>query len=706
MTTKRVLILVPIALLLLLVQSYFWVPTYRQQAKGNPGRLEDFIFASIGDATVLNPAISTSKSSNDIEFKVFDPLLDIDNDLQLRPRLASGWDICEEAYFYVNPSAEIPGRGALTAVEVAALLERARKQGTAAQPELAETLGNIRSVRVLPPRTYTVSRAVPGGGAGTVEVTVSAPERIRLDLARVDPEVFDRLEPLLGRDYFRGFRAEAFVGAGSPVEPVDLSDAARELLPATEHNPVITFRLRPGVTFHDGHVFDAGDVKFTYEAIMDPRNLSPRTGNFEPVKGIEILDPLTVRVTYKTLNAVALYQWTMRILPQHLLDREALRREAAAAGRDPETFTIRDSAFNRNPVGCGPYRFREWKSDRHIILDRFENYWDGPPNFRRFIYRIIPDYLAWEMELYAGTVDYYEVPPWQVERLRGDPRFQEIAVPRLGYSYIAYNMRRPPLDDRRVRLALGKAIDVDRIIRYVLDGQGRRTTGPFAIQSDFYNHAVAPPEYDPEGAKRLLADAGWKPNRQGWLEKDGRRLQFTLITNNGNDKRKAVLAIAQNAWRQLGIDVRTDLLEWSVFIQERMHKLDFDAVVLGWAMTTPDPDQYEIWHSRQTDPEEMNYSGFSNREADRLIEKIRQEYDREAQIRYCHRLHELIAHEQPFTFLYVDTWNIVLDKRIVLEETDANGRTVYRKIPPPPIDDIYFLFNRWTRLQRPPERSD
>ena len=250
------------------------------------------------------------------------------------------------------------------------------------------------------------------------------------------------------------------------------------------------------------------------------------------------------------------------------------------------------------------------------------------------------------------------------------------------------------------------AIDVDKIIQFVLHNQGERTTGPFAIQSDFYNHDIKPLAYDPEGAKKLLAEAGWKPNSEGWLEKDGQRMQFTLITNNGNDKRKAVMAIAQNAWRKIGIDVRTDLVEWSVFIQDRVHKLDFDALILGWAMTTPDPDQYELWHSNQTDPKELNYAGFRNKEADDLIVKIRQEYNPEKQIEYCHRLHEIIAGEQPYTFLYVDTWNVIMDKRIVLKDTNAEGNTVYRKIPPPPLDDLYFLFNKWVRLDHVPDFSE
>ncbi|MBN2122757.1 MAG: peptide ABC transporter substrate-binding protein, partial [Deltaproteobacteria bacterium] len=394
--------------------------------------------------------------------------------------------------------------------------------------------------------------------------------------------------------------------------------------------------------------------------------------------------------------------WGMGILPEHLLNREALRREALGLGKDPETFTLRDSLFNRRPVGCGPFVFREWKSDQMILLDRFDRYWEGAPNYKRYVYRIIPDLLTQEMEFYAGTVDTYNVQPHQVERLEKDPTYQNFSGLSFGYTYIGYNMRREPFTDHRVRRALGMAVDVDKIIRYVLHGQGERITGPFVKQTDYYNRDIPPVPYDPEGALRLLEEAGWKRNREGWLEKDGRRLQFTLITNSGNPQREALLPIIQDAWKKIGIDVRTDRVEWSVFIQERVNKLDFDALILGWQMGI-DPDLYQIWHSSQTDPYELNFVGFKDPEADELIIEIRQEYDRDRQVETCRRLHEIIAREQPYTFLYVGKWTAILDKRIVIKDRDAEGKVVYRKITPTKTGNFTFYFNRWIKLPQAPD---
>jgi ABC-type transport system substrate-binding protein len=215
---------------------------------------------------------------------------------------------------------------------------------------------------------------------------------------------------------------------------------------------------------------------------------------------------------------------------------------------------------------------------------------------------------------------------------------------------------------------------------------------------------IQPIPYDPVGALQLLGEAGWTRSKEGWLEKNGKRFQFTLITNMGNNLRKAILTTAQDAWKQIGIDVRTDLLEWSVFIQERVNKADFDALILGWSMGI-EPDLYQIWHSSQTNPHQLNFVAFENSEADDLIIKIRQEYDHDRQVAYCHRLHEIIAEEQPYTFLYVGKWTAVLDRRIVIRELDAQGNPTHKKITPTKTGNYTFYFNKWIKLPQAPSFS-
>jgi len=333
-------------------------------------------------------------------------------------------------------------------------------------PGLSVSLNRITHISVLPPKTFTVSKSIKDPNTGkeqTVDIRVATPERIRLVLNTVDQDLFQNLTQLLGKDYFESFRGEDHLTGDASITEEQWATFAEELMPPTEHNPILLFHLRPGVKFHDGHTVDADDVRFTYEAIMDPKNLSPRISDYEPVKAVEVIDPLTVKIGYKRLYSPAIGTWSMGILPEHLLNTNALEKEARRFGKDPKTISIRQSSFNRNPIGSGPFKFRMWKSDQYITLDHFKEYWEGPPNYQRYVYRIIPDLLTQEMEFYAGTIDSYGVQPHQVKRLEKDPRFQSFSGVSFGYTYIGYNMRRKPFDDPRVRQALGMAIDVDKI---------------------------------------------------------------------------------------------------------------------------------------------------------------------------------------------------------------------------------------------------
>jgi ABC-type transport system substrate-binding protein len=703
MVVKRILIWLPLGLSLFLIQSYLWVPTYEKQTKGNPQRLNEYITASIGDASILNPVLAADSASSEINNLIFEGLVDRDEELRFRGRLAKSWKIFEEAYFYVNQRAFVPSKGNTGGRDIIELFKKAKNGSISINEPLKRSLQNIERIEILPERQYTTYKKLDDGKGreGLFKIHIREPQRIKLILKEVDPELFENLKAILGSNYFSSFDPSDYIYIEGDHIKEKRKKIAMEILPANEHNPVIIFHLRPNIKFHDGHPFTAQDVLFTYKAIMNPKNLSPRTPDYEPVKEVEIIDPLTVRIVYKRLFSPALGTWTIGILPSHLLNDEALRKEAISKGKDPDRFSLRDSSFNRNPIGCGPFVFVEWKSDQYIKLKRFEDYWEGAPNYHRYIYRIIPDPLTQEMEFYAGTIDSYAVQPHQVNRLKDDPRFQSFSGPSFGYTYIGYNMRREPFNDRRVRKALGMAIDVDKIIKCVLYGQAERITGPFVKETDYYNHMISPLPYDPHGALRLLEEAGWKRNSEGWLERNGKRLQFTLITNSGNDIRKAIATIVQNGWKQLGIDVRTDLVEWAVFIQERVEKLDFDALILGWAMGI-EPDLYQIWHSSQTGPHQLNFVGFKNDLADELIVKIREEYDHDKQVSYCHKLHEIISEEQPYTFLFVRRWTALLDRRIVMVERGPKGDTRYVKIRPTKTGNFMFHFNKWIKLPEVP----
>jgi ABC-type transport system substrate-binding protein len=695
MRSRRLLLLAaPTILSLFLLQSYLWVPTFDDQARGDPRRLARYITASLGDASILNPTLSADSVSSQINSQVFEGLIDRDADLSFRGRLAESWRLFEEAYLAADPAVTLGDGVPATAETLRGRIQAAARAGQLGPVEGIEVeRGGAETVQVPDP----AARPARGQAPPMVALRVRRPDRVKLTLGVVDQDLFAKLDRVLG-GYVGRLDPARFVEGPAPA----VAAHAGDVVPVTEHNPVIVFKLRRGVLFHDGHEFDAGDVKFTYETIVDPRNNSPRVPDYEPVKSVEPVGTHEVRIVYKRLFQPGFESWGMGILPEHLLNREALAREARALGRDPEKYSVRDARFSREPVGSGPFRFVEWRTDEYVRLARFDRYWEGPPRFEEFLLRILPDVMTEELTFFAGTTDDYQAQPHQVARLQHDPRFQSFSAPSLAYTYIGYNLRRPLFQDVRVRRALGMAIDVQQIIDYVLYGRGERASGPMARPTDFYDPSVPPLPHDPVGALELLAQAGYKKNAAGQLEKDGKPLAFTIITNHGNETRKAIMTIAQNAWRRLGIQVEALSIEWAVFIKERVNKFDFDAVVLGW--TTPlDPDLYQVFHSSQSGPQQLNFVGYDNPRADELMVRIRQEYDHAKQVAMARELHRLIAADQPYTFLYTPTALNLIDRKITRLVEYRDGRPVYAPIVPTKLGTHNFHFNQWVKTSRPVE---
>ena len=709
MFVKRLLLFIPLVLVLLLLQSYFWVPTYENQAAGNPNRLVTYIEGSSGDAKILNPILNADSASSGIVNQVFEGLLDLDENLDLRGRLATDWQITERAYLAVNPHQRFPDGTEVTGAQLFQKIHEAWETG--AEEGLKDY---VQSLELLPAiqREETISLLLPNAEGRPqlkdVPVTVKVPKRVAFTLSQVDQDLFDRLKPVIGEHYFDHFPYDEMIHHPKELSK-ETEEALRakfpEILPVGEHNPTIVFHLRKGVNFQDGHEFDAGDVKFTYEAIMNPKNLSPRTPDFEPIKTVEIVDLYTVKIIYKRLYSPAINAWTMGILPEHLLNDASLTREKQERSLSEEmqkTFGMRDSRFNRHPIGSGRFQFVEWQGDEFIHLKRFDEYWEGPAQYQDYFMRIIPELFTQEVEFRTGAIDFYGAQPHQVDRYKNDPTYQWFSSLGFAYTYIGYNNRKPLFADAETRRALGMAINVGEIIQYLMYGEGERTTGPYPKNTEWYDPSIQPLPYDPQGAQSIFLKAGWKLNGDGWLEKDGKIFEFNLITNNGNPIRKNLLTIAQNAWKKIGVKVNTQVFEWAVFLGDFVNTGDFDAVVLGWSMGI-DPDLYQIWHSSQAGPQQLNFVGYKSQRADELIVRIRQEYNRDRQRQLTHELHRLIHEDQPYTFLYAPLSTRVLDKKIVLVQKGDDGKEEYQKIYPIKSGDITFHFHKWRKLEFTPD---
>ena len=692
MFLKKILLYIPFILILFLTQSYFWVPTYDTQATGNPARLVKYVQGSGGDAQILNPILSADTTSSTISDLVFDGLIDLDKDLKYRPRLAKSWTQYEEAYLAINTSWVLSG-------------EKLEKESSNLTEMLIKALSHkkewsekLRSIEVIAEKTVE-------GKIEKIGYTLKQPAKLKFTLTNINQDFFTPIKNFLGKDYFNKFPYRKFIEAKDPNQQRELEKQYEKILQVTEHNPVIVFNLRKDVVFHDGHPFDSGDVLFTYNSIINPKGTSPRKSDYEPVKTVTVLGSHRIKFTYKRLFSPAFGSWAMGILPEHILNEDKLKQEAEKRGRDPEKFIMRDSNFGRNPVGTGPFKFKEWKSDEVIRLIRNENYWDGAPEYEEYVMRIIPDPLTQEMEFYAGAIDNYSVQPHQVSRFSKENKYQSFSSIGYFYSYIGYNIRNPLFKDTEIRTALGMAIDIDPIIKYVLYGEGERVTGPYPKITEWYDPDVKPLSYNPEAAVQILNSKGWKKNADGWLEKDGKVFEFNFITNSGNLIRKNILTIVQESWRKIGVKCNTQLFEWAVFLKDFVNTLKYDALVLGWSMGI-DPDLYQIWHSSQAGPKQLNFVGYKNAEADRLITRIRKEYDRSKQVKMARELHRIIARDQPYTFLYVTKSTQVLDKKIMIVEKEENKKERYLKIYPTKDGRIKYYFNQWKKLPSMPSFSE
>ncbi len=417
----------------------------------------------------------------------------------------------------------------------------------------------------------------------------------------------------------------------------------------------ITIRLRDNVCFSDGKPITTEDVIFTYETIMNPGVDAPDLRNYYyNIKEVIKIDDQLVKFIFnepywKSLEVVGLFE----VFPKHIYHFT-----------DPAEFNNRRS----EPVGSGPYVFEKWDVGRKLVLRRNENYWGHKPKLERIVFRFITNDLAAVQALRAHQVDCMIPTPDQFSEMSIDKEFNKdfrcLAYwnPGIPYFFIAWNQATPFFKDRRVRLAMTHIVNREAVVKHLLKGNAQVVTGPFYINGPQNDPNIEPWPYDPERAKQLLDEAGWRDtDGDGIRDKDGVPFRFRYSIASGNILYERIAKLLKDDAAKVGVDVIADPLEWSIFI-ERINNRQFEAVTMGWGGAIME-DPYQIWHSSQIAGRGNNFIGFRNEDADTIIEEARRTMNDNNRNNLYYRFHRILHEEQPYTFLFTRPTFRFLDQR-------------------------------------------
>ena len=420
----------------------------------------------------------------------------------------------------------------------------------------------------------------------------------------------------------------------------------------SNNQKTITFTLKKGLQWADGKPLTSADVLFTWKLITNPNTRTPYASDYQLVKKASTPNPLTFKVTYESSYAPALDTWTsLHILPKHIL-------------RDED---INNTFFSRKPTGSSFYKLDEWISGQQVTLKANNKSVLGAPLIEKLISRIIPDTSSQFLELTADNIDVMNINPIQYQRVfpaRKDLQ-QKIALYKElgnGYTYLGFNLRKPPFNDIKVRQALNYAIDKDEVIKGVLLGLGEPISSPYKPGTRWNNPNLNPYPYKPSKALKLLQEAGFKKNNDGILMKNGKPLKFEIITNQ-NKQREMTAVVIQKRLQEIGVEVSIRVIEWASFVNRFIKTGDFDVVVLGWSLSL-DPDQYNIWHSSQQGPGQFNFLGYSNKNVDKLLELGRVELNASKREKIYHKFSKYLLEDSPIIYLYAGYGLSAVHKRV------------------------------------------
>jgi peptide/nickel transport system substrate-binding protein len=418
------------------------------------------------------------------------------------------------------------------------------------------------------------------------------------------------------------------------------------------------FELNPKATFSDGTPVRASDVLFTLRKIADPASEAVQTsGSFEllDLPNTKVIDDHTIEVAFREALAMQLVRFRdVYILPEHVYSKGNFRND-----------------YNTTVVGNGPYTLVRRAVNREIVLQRRKDYWGTQPHIQTIIFKIINDHGTGWNALKGQEIDETVIASDTWLREHNDPaliRYIDFRrFYKFNYNYIAWNGRNPLLADKRLRRALAMCIPTDAVINDLYHGTARAMSGQFTPDSWAYNPNVPVIRYDPIGAKQILASLGWTDHDGDGLLDNGKdkgkqKLEFELLALSGSATGKQLVQMVQAEMKKVGVQVDVVILDGATAIQ-RIYNGNYEAAYLSWDLD-PDPDPYALFHSSQYPPRGQNFVFYTNVEADRLMDAARRELDQSKRKDLYWRLHEVLAEDQPYTWVVQASAKWGINKRV------------------------------------------
>jgi ABC-type transport system substrate-binding protein len=408
------------------------------------------------------------------------------------------------------------------------------------------------------------------------------------------------------------------------------------------------FKLRQGVKFHDGTPFNAEAVKFNIERMMDVKRNSTNRPLWSPIAGAEVIDTYTVAINTKEPFALLL---------------NTLAHGSGAMVSPTAIWKNGDESMTLKPVGAGPFMLDSFKPGQEVTVKAFPDYWAGKPKLEKIVFKYIPEAPTRISALKTGSVDVIDaIPSHMVSGLKKSPNLQVLSKPGLRPMGLAILTTREPYTDIRVRKALNYAVPVKTIADRIFFGYAKASDSPLAFNTVGHK-AIGGYEFDPEKAKALLAEAGFKgTNSEGIVERSGKPFKLTLLTSEGQFPGDIQVAeISAKAFQEIGIDVRITKIEkgsyWDA-LRLKQSDIKWDLAVFGFNPSNGGGVYHldSMFHSNPDDasrPRAWNIVRFRDAKADALIEEAKTTVDPKKRATILGQAQEIIWDEAPYVWLHV-----------------------------------------------------